>query len=504
MTVRSREEVSQLTYTEISELWRETLLKMGYNSGQVDAMLAANMVVPFAHDGHLDFVLRNAILDWIGREPRAEDPHPDRTSFVLVGANIENGEITNNDGHYTVLHCRKNGDKIEFYHVDSLKFDAPEVVESVLSDLKGLQYDKLPADLVELYEESRVIRNAIDRISQFEIVPCEDLDCTRQLDANTCGHRSIFHAAILGEARDINAIPSAIRQDGVNMDLEKFIDSSSSYEVEPEPQPVVVDSVPNDVDPRRFYVARLVASPNKTGGRLNFTYDHNVSYEKDGSVGIEFGGDGDMFLSGGFPVRAPADGVVESVAPESYEIFDRFLGKATRYKITYKLHSGQRVILGNVLNPLCFKGSEIKAGDTIAAVDQSNPRVDLQVLDSKGNVRDLRGDFTAIGYEDILDVDMEAEKKALRHPVLNDQQKKEREAYLAEREKSLGITRPHISKSIPEALQKYLAPFVLSKLGSLTASTPVYRGPLVDGLGSYIPDFLKGEGAGEAIFTQRG
>jgi len=221
---------SNLTHQNIDYLLSIAFTKASYTQEQYDNMctMGAVDIVIISEKESLDYLLRDAILKFIGQEPEQE-----KASFALCRGDVnpQTNQIEGNT-HWTAFHLRRvvNEDQsivILAYHMDSLGSTIPTTVTRVLTQIATVTLTQLNDDL----QQNALYKRAITRIGEdadnqkILFMPCNSNECQLQQDGYSCGYHAIFNMLRMHLANDIHVPQSfTILQDDVTVSIEQFIE----------------------------------------------------------------------------------------------------------------------------------------------------------------------------------------------------------------------------------------------------------------------------------------
>lgn len=218
---------SNLTFENIYFLLRVSLVRMGFSEGMVDKIFDKEFTaIPVSKDDSLDKILKEVILNFFGREDAKEK----FTIYMCEGEVDDEGKSISN-GHWSTLHIRKNGNKVAFYHADSLADKIPAAIARVIDSLAADNLDPLSKELRDRYVlVSALKRTALENLKKFILAQPISLNCSKQYDANSCGYHSIFNGLVMHYIKDYmhgDEIEWSVQQDEEEKNVTEFVEERS-------------------------------------------------------------------------------------------------------------------------------------------------------------------------------------------------------------------------------------------------------------------------------------
>ncbi len=208
---------SNLTYQNVDFLLKNALQKMGISQEEKDELFRKQfLMTAISDDQSLDFSLQDAILTFLG-----QDPKQDKFSILMCSGMLnEDGQIEGNS-HWTALHLRREGNKIKVYHLNSSSNSIPEAVFRVIDGIKNINADDLAQRDHGTLSDLKI--RAIEELANVDFEKPIVVSCNPQKDGYSCGYHAVFNALSVHFCEDVATSQNILLQDNHQVENEDFI-----------------------------------------------------------------------------------------------------------------------------------------------------------------------------------------------------------------------------------------------------------------------------------------
>ncbi len=270
---------SWLTHQNVDKLLHDAFVASGIVEDRVNEMTRAGSIDTCAIDNgssDMDHILRDAVLKFIGQDPRKES-----ASIALCsGGHLDpvTGHVSGGS-HWTALHLKRVTNPandlttIEAFTMNSSgNMEVPAAVGRVLRSIRANHNDIMSILDEDARSNAAFIRAArVLRAGDAELKDAVPRQCDVQKDRYSCGYHAVFN--LVRMQRDPMATLVQIRQDGHSVGAEQFIGDSKAklMRIFPAPSQRVVPKTTSDP-------SRVAPAQDPENEVTSIVFDDELSY----------------------------------------------------------------------------------------------------------------------------------------------------------------------------------------------------------------------------------